>query len=213
MVGRVRGILGVNKYKIVEVLALANAMKAAMGTKQTVYLAPNPSLDILGNQIEDLEAAQLLVRNRAPGAAAARDEKRNVLWTSMENERMYVQTLADAAGSPEQARTIILGAALMVANVPVRPTSALVAELGQQPGSVDLVAHVRHLVNKVRGRRYFNWEFTVNGGQSWSAAPTTPLAETTIMGLPRLTVCGFRVSVSDPSGQSDWSPIVSILVH
>jgi hypothetical protein len=65
-----------------------------------------------------------------------------------------------------------------------------------------------------KGGRFFNWSYSVDGGQTWRGAPSTPKARTSIEGLPLLTECSFRVSVTaSDTGQGPWSAPLPFLVH
>lgn len=75
-----------------------------------------------------------------------------------------------------------------------------------------LDANATALAGKGNKRVFFNWQWTTDGGQSFHSAPPTPLGKTTIEGLPKLTMVGFRVSVTSTDGAGEWTPVVSILV-
>lgn len=210
---RLRAVFGIDTEDVDKLVDLAIAIVAAMKKAQSTYSAPNPPLSVLESQIEDVVSLKPLVRNKTPGASATLRKKRLVLLGSLESERLYVQTLADAAPSQEDAMAIIQNAALKVGEAPVYARGALEIKQGQLSGSVDLAAHYRLLVDKPKGRRNFIWEYSTNGGQTWIRSATTPLANHTIANLPPLTVCEFRVALHDRNGQSAWSPVVSFIVH
>lgn len=211
---RVRAVLGVDKYKILEVLARAQAMHDGMAAELAVYVTPTlPLPDFLG-LIQNTTAAHQLVHNRTIGAAAARDVERDLLYTGMETERMFVQTLADAA--PGRAISIIQNAGLVVAGSPVRNKALLTLRNGKPSGTVECYANVGLLVAASGGTkhqyRYFNWSYTVTGGASFVTAPSTPVGSTTIHGLVPLTEVGVRVSLTNPAGTGAWSNVVKLLV-
>ncbi|MFT3774967.1 MAG: hypothetical protein QM820_57195 [Minicystis sp.] len=208
---RYRCLLGFDTTKISDLITGTNTICTAMGGNQAVYNAPSPALSVLTNLAQDLAAAQENVRARVVGAVAIRDEKRIVLVNALESERMYIQVLANA--SPQQAISIITGAGMKVANLPVHAKPLLDAVHGEQPGVVVLVANASILVENPNRRTCFNWQYTVDGGRIWVTAPTTPVASTTITGLPSLTLCGFRVSVTTKAGQTAWSQVVTLVVH
>jgi len=93
------------------------------------------------------------------------------------------------------------------AKVPLR------AKQGAQPGVVILFASVALLVTG-KGGRFWSWSYSTDGGKSWVIAPSTPGFKTTISGLPVLTECLFRASVTlATTGQGPWTAPVPFLVH
>lgn len=207
---RVRAVLKLKKNNVPVLLAQAKAIHAAMSANQAIFTAPNPPLATLLTQIEALDAAEQATHTKAKGTAAVRNTKRNVLISSLELERAYVQSLADA--SPEEAVAIIEAASMKVAASPRHAKEVLGAKLGQPPGTVILDANAG-LLGRGTKQVCFNWLFSTDGGKTWISAPSTPLPHTSITGLPLLTVCSFRVNISDADGPTAWSQAVSILVH
>src|SRR5579871_3901800 len=110
---RIRAILGVDKYIIPQVLDRAWAMHNGMEADPATYADPSPPLPAFLQLIDDLSVAQQAVRTRTVATSATRDVQRDLLWSAMESERMYVQLLAD--NSPARAEEIILHAGLLVA--------------------------------------------------------------------------------------------------
>ncbi len=107
---------------------------------------------------------------------------------------------------------------MQIASRPPRAKVPLRARQGDQPGVVILYASVPLLVTtkkkEKKGGRYFNWEYSLDGGKTWIAVAATPKAKTTIPGLPVLTTVSFRASVTDNKvGQGPWTDPVPFLVH
>jgi len=74
-------------------------------------------------------------------------------------------------------------------------------------------AYKRHrLISKSKRAKTYAWSYSV-GGKTWIMATSTPIASTTITGLPPLTLVGFRVIVSDSLTVGQWSQVTSIFVH
>jgi hypothetical protein len=115
------------------------------------------------------------------------------------------------AASPESAATLIGAAGMKVAALGMRSKPILAAKLGVPAGTVLLEANAG-LLSKTRGRKCFNWAYTLDG-KIFVALPSTPKAKTSVAGLPLLALVGFRVSVTDKNGDGPWSQVVSILVH
>ncbi len=123
-----------------------------------------------------------------------------------------MKVLADA--SPDRAPAVVTGAAMVVAKAPSTTKPILSAELGVEPGSVSLRANATMLVGKgVSKRPTFNWQLSIDGGKTWSIAPSTPLSKTVIENLTPMTTYAFRVSATVANVAGEWSQPVSILVH
>jgi hypothetical protein len=96
---RLRAILGVDKTDVPEVLARAQLMHDTMNADNVTYASPDPPLPAYQILIQNVVSAQQRVRTRVIGAAAMRDAERDLLYTAMGTQRMYVQALADASGA------------------------------------------------------------------------------------------------------------------
>jgi hypothetical protein len=209
---RVRAVLGVDRFKIPALLSQSKNIYNAMSADKATYAAPNPPLATLLAQIQALDTAQQAVKARTPGAAAARDAKRDVLFASLESEQAYVQSLGDA--SPDRAPAIVTGAAMAIARAPSASKPVVDVKLGTLPGTATLRANASVLVGKgVSKRPTFNWQLSADGGKTWSMAPSTPLAKTVIENLAPMTTYLFRVSATVANVAGEWSQPVSILVH
>lgn len=212
---RVRAIFGVSKYDILGLLARAQAMHDGMAGNPTDYGSANPTIPVFATLILNLSSANQAVSLHTVGAAANRNVERDLLYTGMESERVFVQGLADA--NRGRAAALILDAGLLIAKSSARQKELLTLRLGTPAGSVDCEANVRRLVstlNKPNQGRYFNWQSTIDGGKSFQDAPSTPVGRTTIHGFAPLTTVGVRVSMTTAKeGTTPWSDAVTILVH
>jgi hypothetical protein len=208
---RTRVVLKLARRKALAVLAQAKAIHNALDADRATFASPVPPLPVLLAQIQELDVAQQATSTRAKGTAALRDTRLELLVTSLESERMYVQTLCDA--SPERAAAIAEGAAMAVAASTAYARPVLRARPGSQPGAVLLVANPSLLVGKRSSKRVlFNWQLSADGGRTWSSAPATPLAGTEIPGLAPLTTYAFRVCVTVSRTTREWSQAVTLLV-
>jgi hypothetical protein len=209
---RLRAVLKITKTNIPTLLAVAKAMLNAFKANTTLLPQPTPPVATVQTQMQDLDAAQQATSTRAKGTTAVRNAKRDLLMTSLESWRMYVQSLCDA--SPEQAEAIITAATMSVAKVPMASKPVLEAKLGTASGGVVLLANETLLVGRgVRKRSSFNWQLSADGGKAWTGVPSTPLATTTIDGLTPLATYAFRVSVTVSKTTGAWSQAVTIVVH
>jgi hypothetical protein len=157
------------------------------------------------------------VQHRTVGAAATRNAQCALLYTGMESERIFVQGLVDAA-PPERGVLLVQNAGLLVAKQAGHPKAPLTLRNGALSGTVVCDANVGLLVAaagplKPHQQRFFNWEYTLDGGKTFQTAPSTPKGKTTISGLTPLTTVGVRVSMTNGVGQGDWSQVVTILVR
>jgi hypothetical protein len=208
---RTRVVLKIPTKKVVELLSIAKAIANAMKANASQFPNPTPSLTVVEAQLQDLDVKQQATATRAKGTVAQRNVSRAALVTLLENLRTYVQTLCDA--SPEQAEALITAAGMSVAKSPVHSAAVLEAKLGLQSGSVLLRASATLLVGRgVKKHAAYNWQYSVDGGKTWTNAPATPLASTTIEGLTPLTTYSFRVSATVSKTVGAWSQAVTILV-
>src|SRR5580700_11789522 len=94
-VRRFRPTLGVLKTDTEAVLSRAQAIHDGMAADAVTYASPSPALPAFQTLILNTSTAQQLVKTRVVGAAATRDVERGSLFTGMETQCMYVQTLVD----------------------------------------------------------------------------------------------------------------------
>ncbi|HEY8041119.1 MAG TPA: fibronectin type III domain-containing protein, partial [Polyangiaceae bacterium] len=95
---------------------------------------------------------------------------------------------------------------------PIKPLLAV--KQAPQSGTVIVKVNARQLVGKSNYRRVtFNWQFSADGGKTWTSAPSTPLASTEIAGLTPLTTYSFRVSATVSKAVGAWSQAISFLVR
>ena len=200
-----------SRRNTVRILILAKAIYAKMLANQALLPSPSPSLAALEQQTTRLSDAQDAVNRHEPDATGVRNVERSALLTLLEGLRTFVQTLADDAPAG-QAVVIIEAAAMSVARVSAYAKPILRAEADVHPGIVHLFAAAGQL-NRSRRYKTYGWEYTLDGGLTWLPATSTPVAHTTISGLPSLTTCGFRVNVSDTLGTTAWTQPVSVLVR
>jgi hypothetical protein len=213
MIGRVARLrvgLGLTRDRPLVFLAEANAIYQGLEEHPSLFPDPFPALPALLGHIGDATRAQQDV-DWLEGAGAVRDAAFAVLRTSLECERMMVQTLCDA--SPEQAAQLISAASMTPLGTPGFAQKPLLALKNALPSGTVLLDASAKLLDGTRRKKTFNWRGTADGGLSFFAMPSTPTGKTRIAGLTRLTTVGFQVSVTlhgRPAGP--WSPTESILV-
>jgi hypothetical protein len=174
---------------------------------------PNPATSVIKNQIAMVNNAEVAAQNRTKGAAEARNVQRDLLVTMMQAVAVYIQGIADQSASWDQAVSVIKTGGLAVAAIQTHTKGILEVRQGPAPGTVSLDANVAALTAGLRGKFFFNWEFTADG-KTYATLPSTPNHKTTVANLAPLTSVGFRVSVTASNGiAGEWSPTVSFIVH
>jgi hypothetical protein len=211
---RLRAVYGINIQKIVEVLSRAQAMHDGMAADPATYDSPTLALPAFLGLIQNLAVAQQAVRTRAIGARENRDVHRGLLLTGMDLERTFIQSLADA--QPSRAAALITNGGLVVAASPVFHKALLTLRNAKPSGGVTCDAHVGLLIGAgakhPTEKRYFGWQYTVDGGKTFTTMVPTPTGKTAIHGLAPLTTVGVRVNLTNSEGPGDWSQTVTILV-
>jgi hypothetical protein len=200
-------------HRSIVVLKLPLSVPALLKTCQAIATAmtgnvhfpsPTPAITVVLAQIAALAAAEAATKTRANGTVQARNDARVALVQSMHALKGQVQQAADA--SPEIAETIIASASMGVRKAPLRTKAPFVAKLGPTTGTVVLVA-------KAASRRAgYEWEWSADGGKTWTAMPTTLQAKTTLSGVASGTSAVFRFRPVTPKGEGDWSVPVPLLV-
>jgi hypothetical protein len=93
----------------------------------------------------------------------------------------------------------------------------LVLRNGAEKGTVVCDANVGLLVGAGAkhpyAARFFGWEYTLDGGETFVTAPITAHGKTVLTGLPPLTVVGVRVNITILGVTSAWSDVATILVR
>jgi hypothetical protein len=206
-----RAVFGVSQYKISDVILRSQSMSSGFTAHPTDYPSLPLGMPAFQALIANLVDSQQDVSKRTVGMAALRNEQRDLLWTGMNTQRVYVQSLADAA--PARAVSLILNAGLLLASVPARTKPLLSLALGKQPGTVLCDANVGLLIGagspKPNQGRFLSWEYTLDG-KTFLPAGSTPNGKTVITNLPPLTLVGVRVALTNRSGQGKWSAVETI---
>lgn len=201
-----RVFLRANKRKISFFLVVLRAIYTGIKNHPGLFQAPPIDLTVFLAQIDALAAAQLATKSWPRGPASARDAARDVAYTSAETLRTWVQALCDA--SPEQAVQLAQACGMQL-RAPGKASKETLAVTQLGAGVVQLAANASVLTQS-KGSRFFNWQYSLDGGKSWLAAPSTNKSKTTISGLPMLTQIRFRVSVTESKTEAlglalEWS--------
>lgn len=154
--------------------------------------------------IEDLQAAETSAQARTKGAVALRNEKRQSLVTLLEEFRTYVQSTADA--NPENGPSIIESAGLALRKPPVRVARGFHAKAGSVSGTVKVYAPA------AARRASYEWQYSTDGGITWTGLPATLQSRTSLTGLKPLSTVMFRYRAVTRTGEGDWGQPISFIV-
>jgi hypothetical protein len=213
---RPRASFGTEQRNIPGVLLRSRGMYNGFTANVALLGSPTIPMPAFLALIDALEQAQeTTTLTKAKGSALVRDTKRDALWTAMEVLQKCAQSVADTM-TATNAAALIVAAGLLVTKIGAYQKPALTAALAATPGSVVLEANRTLFAGAAnRGRRVaFNWQWSLDGGKTWTSVTSTPVASTVIPGLTLLCTYSFRVSVTisrEPAGP--WSQAISVLVH
>ena len=118
--------------------------------------------------------------------------------------KAYVQSVADANAA--ESESIIKSVGMDVGQNSSRTKPTIAVKQGKAPGSVVLEA--KALPRPVQ----YRWQMSTDQ-KTWTDLPETFKAKTTIYGLTPATVYSFRLRTVTNDGPSDWSVVVSTIVH
>jgi hypothetical protein len=210
---RLRLTVGLDKEDYSKLSAGAKTIQTKMAAAATTFTAPIPAMTILSGLIVAYDTAQENTKT-TKAAIGTRNTARDALWSALESECSYVQVLCDA--NLGQAANYADLSGFKIVEIGSHEKEILAAQVVLGAGTVHLVANKSKLPVP-GGRKYsaktFLWHYTLNGGQTWIMADPTPIANTTITGLPLMTPIGFAVAMKDSKGTGEWSQTVTVLVH
>ena len=186
-----------------DLIKLAQSVVQAM-TGNAHFPSPTPALTVVSAAITALDAAETATKTRAKGTVQVRDKARAAVVSALRGLKVYVQQMSDA--NPDQADAIIASALLNVRKPVVRSKHEFTAKAGPTSGSVHLVAKA------AAPRGAYEWQWSADGGKTWTPAPTTLQSKTTILQLPLGVNCQFRFRPVLKTGEADWSQVVSLIV-
>ena len=190
--------------KIADLILYVTAVVQKM-TGNPSFPTPTPALAVLMAAVAALHDAETVALSRVKGAATVRNDKRSALVALLQQLRGYVQTIADA--TPENGAAIIESAGLAVRKTATHAKRPFAAKQGALSGSAVVTAV------SAGARASYEWQYSVDGGKTWVAAPSTTQGKTTVHGLPTATAVQFRyLAVTPKGGQGDWSAPLTLVV-
>lgn len=185
------------------VVAFADSVVRAM-KKSRHFPHPTPSLDLVRKAIDELRRAQVQALLLTRGAVEARDEKLATVGGLLALVRAQVQAVADL--DPTRARAVIRSAGLGVRRESERAPVRFHAKLGDEPGTVKIVAPA------AAKRASYHWEYSLDRGRTWKTLPTTLQARTRLSGVPGQTLVELRYCATTKVGDGPWSGAITIFV-
>jgi hypothetical protein len=192
-----------NLSPIIEVLVEQSQLIVTTMAGSPTFTSLSALLATTQADITALNTSQLGALNRGKGAAKARNLRAKSLLKDMGHLRNGVQLIADS--TPGQEEAIILAAGMAVKRVTPRQPRVFTALPGAVSGSALLQAP------RVAARKSVYWEWSVDQ-KTWTDAPQTLKAVTTISSLTPGTMYYFRFRALTKDGLTDWSQIVSLMM-
>ena len=188
----------------VPLLSKAGHSVVTQMTGSTYFTGATAQITHAGTLLVALDTAELATKTRAPGSVAARNAAKLAAKAALQILKGVVQQAADA--SPEQADAIITSAGMSVKKAPTRTVISFNVKQGPVTGSARAIAKA------AATRASYDWEWSADGGKTWTPAPSSLQAKTTITGLPVGTTVMFRHRAVTKAGPGDWSQVVTLLV-
>ncbi len=195
-------VLAIKAASVPALILRATAIVNAMTANKVTFPSPIPALAQVTADIATLTAAETALKSRS-GTMADREAARMKLVADMNQLHAYVQQLANA--NPEQAAVIAEDAAMALRKPSVRHKSDLAVKQVVS-GSIKVIAKA------TVGARSHEWQYSIDGGKTWTNAPPSAQATTVIEGLQTGVLTAFRQRVVTKTGASDWSAPVSMIV-
>lgn len=195
---------GLRRKMKVNHLILAVRGIVAAGRKNKALPRPFPTLTRLAKAVEALEAAQVAAQLRAAGTVPARNTQVARVFAALAAYKSAVQTVAHA--DPANAASIIVNSGLRTRRASTRRKA--IFSLKRGPVSRSLRAEVKAIAK----RASYEWEISVDGGETWIHVRTTTQTGTVIDDLPLGKSVKVRCRPVTKSGPADWIGPITVLV-
>jgi len=190
---------------VTALIALAQAIEAAMGANVKTFPSPTPTIAVLTSDITTLVSAQTAARTRAKGAVQTRNAKLAIVVTDLNQLRAYVEGIADA--DPANAAAIANSAGMELRKASVLKKNDVNVKAAKVSGSINVTARVG-----TRQKQSHEWEYSTDGGKTWATAAPTTQAKTTIIGLTVGVTVLVRHRAVTGTGPTNWSDAASVVV-
>jgi len=188
--------------RTLDVVAFARFIASRLDGNPYFPALPVPVATLLGH-VDDLEAAELVVRRGKDGTAPARDAKILVVAGDLQQEKTYVETVANQHGADALAVAASSGFDTKDTRGPRK--WAFDVEQGERSGEAKLYAP------RVDRGAIYKWQRSINGTE-WIDLPDTNVASTVVTGLSAGTLYFFRYRTLARNVLSDWSDPITFRV-
>ena len=182
------------------------AIAAALANNQ-YFTNPSPSAAQFKTAADAMSDANAKAKGGGTTAAANRDKVRSdseklcdqlVLWVAL-NTRSQT-------GDPATATAMIVSTGLSTRKHTTYVKAQLTADYGYSTGEASLSARA------AKGRAVYLFEYSLDG-HTWTAVPQSLVSTVTVTGLTAGQTYSFRFRVQSRKGMSEYSQIVTLLVH
>ncbi len=180
-----------------------NAILAAMTANKTTFPSPPIAFAMVTTHVDALSVAESATKTRAAGTIQTRNDALELVIADANQLHAYVQQLCNA--SPAQAANIAADAAMTLRKTGAHPKADLTVKQGVS-GTVHVVAR------SVNGAKSHEWQYSVDGGKTWTSASPTTKASTTLSGFQPGTLVQVRQRAILTTGPTDWSNVTQAAV-
>jgi hypothetical protein len=184
-------------HKVAELLVFGQNVHDKMAASAVLLPTPSPTLVVLQASINTLAAKEANVKGKVPGAVNDRNVALKALKVALNDERAYVEHVANA--DPANAASIAEAAGMSLHKPRARTKAPLAAKAGATSGVVHLVAL------HAPGAKANEWQYSTDGGKTWIDLPSTTAAKTQVANLTPSTTVQFRQRAVTKHGVGDWS--------
>jgi len=176
-----RVVVALNMRKYTQIGSLISKAKLIRQSMKGNTWFPAPPVSVLDNaqfdnDIKALDSAETTALTRAIGAAQARDDKKMIVLNDIHSLQAYVQTIADA--NPKNAESIIISGGFDVKHFAAHNREAIEVKPKKGESGTMVVS-----TKKVEGTLANLWEYSADGGITWTDMDATAQGKTTITGL------------------------------
>jgi len=185
------------------VIIRMNAILAAMLADKTTFPSPPIAIATVTTHVDALSVAESATKTKTLGTIQTRDDALKLVIEDANQLHGYVQQLANA--SPAQAANIAAAAAMSLRKTGAHPKADLTVR--------QIVSGTVHVVARsVKGAKSHEWQYSTDGGKTWTSASPTTKASTVLSGFQPGTLVQVRQRAILTTGPTDWSNVTQAAV-
>ena len=210
----IRLSVGLDKRKMPSFIPGSKVVQGKLASAAASYPALPISPAVLLTQIGNVETAHLATKT-ARGLIPARTVQVDVLWGSFLADCTYCEGVCNAAATKAQGLALAEASGFHVVEVGAIVKAIIETTVQVGTGTVHLKANASQLhglSNKPSAAKTYLWRHILSGTTTVNDDPT-PIASTTITGLPLGQTVGFQVAAKDSAGAGAWSVVVPASIH